>query len=695
MRNRWSESELLELVSTYPGLPRELAAKIYSSRLLAQEPSLILHGGGNTSIKAQGQNFFGEPLECLYVKASGFDLLSLTPEGIPALDLAALQRYQQVEGMDDQRMTNELRRHLLDPQAANPSIEALVHAFIPAKSVDHTHADAILTLCCQEGGKALLEVTLPGFVVVDYVEAGFPLAKAVQKALAANPKAKGLVLAWHGIITWGATAKESYDLMIEAVGLAEAKIKSLTQKPLPEASPEELEEAHKRLRWLSPLLRGLLSSVSGGKRWVLLPLIEAPVLGLVNRHLEALVSGPLTPDHLIRTKALPMALSDLDVVDPTLAKVRIKEALERYQKEYEAYYDRQVGRLDEKLDRFDSLPRMILVPGIGAIAVGPNARHGQIALDILRQTLVTKGQILGLGKTFKGLSEDHLFDMEYRGLQHYKLRHQTHLPMVGRVALVTGAAGAIGSGICHELAQEGAQVIFTDLAGENLERVGQMFLAQYPTQVFCHPMDVTSEASIQACFDAVISRYGGLDLLVINAGLAYVSKLEEMELARFQLLERVNVEGTLLMLKLGAKHLKNQGCGGDIVLVSTKNVFSPSASFGAYSATKAGAHQLARIASLELADADIRVNMVSPDGVFSDDDKVKSGLWATVGPDRMKARGLDEKGLERYYQDRNLLKARVTARHVGKAVLFFATRQTPTTGATIPVDGGLPDATPR
>jgi NAD(P)-dependent dehydrogenase (short-subunit alcohol dehydrogenase family) len=199
---------------------------------------------------------------------------------------------------------------------------------------------------------------------------------------------------------------------------------------------------------------------------------------------------------------------------------------------------------------------------------------------------------------------------------------------------------------------------------------------------------------VAAGFAAVARAWSGVDLVVVNAGLAHVSTLEEMDPEAFRRLERVNVEGTLLVLREAARLLRRQGTGGDVVLVSTKNVFAPGASFGAYSATKAAAHQLARIASLELAPLDVRVNMVAPDAVFGHGDR-RSGLWAAVGPDRMRARGLDEEGLEAYYRDRNLLKARVTARHVGRAVLFFAARQTPTTGATLPVDGGLPDATPR
>ncbi len=268
------------------------------------------------------------------------------------------------------------------------------------------------------------------------------------------------------------------------------------------------------------------------------------------------------------------------------------------------------------------------------------------------------------------------------------------LPLRNKVALVTGAAGAIGYGICRGLLEQGCHVAATDLAGEKLDRLVADLSPTAPDRMIGVPLDVTSKESVAAGFETVIRAWGGIDIVVINAGIAMVSPLQEIDLEAFRRLEKVNIEGTLLTLAATAHHFIRQGTGGDIVIISTKNVPSPGAGFGAYSATKAACHQLGRIASIELAPHGVRVNMVAPDGVFSEG-AFKSGLWEEVGPDRMRARGLDEQGLQEYYRNRNLLKARVTGRHVANAVLFFVTRQTPTTGATIPVDGGLPDATPR
>ncbi len=342
---------------------------------------------------------------------------------------------------------------------------------------------------------------------------------------------------------------------------------------------------------------------------------------------------------------------------------------------------------------FDPLPRVLLLPGLGAICSGKDAHAAGIARDITAHTLAVKARIAATG-TYEGLAESHLFEMEYHTLQHAKLGKRDELPLAREIALITGAAGAIGSAIAQGLLKSGCHVAVTDLAGQPLENLVADLKGTFGDHVLGVAMDVTDATSVAKGFEAIIKTWGGVDLVIVNAGIALVSSLAEMKLEAFQKLERVNTEGTLLTLAEAGRHFKYQGTGGDIVAVSTKNVFAPGAKFGAYSATKAASHQLARIASLEMAEIGVRVNMVAPDAVFSHGVR-RSGLWAEVGPDRMRARGLDEKGLEDYYQKRNLLKARVTAEHVANAVLFFATRQTPTTGATIPVDGGLPDSTPR
>ena len=702
MQNRWREEEATQYIARYAAQWGEaLALRTYTSRLLGEEEALVLHGGGNTSVKGAHTNRLGEKIPAIYVKASGHNMAAIEPAGFPGLDLEYLRKLRALAVLPDEAMMEELRTHLLSSKSPTPSVETLVHAFLPHQFIDHTHADAILTLTNQPNGEALIREALgESVMVLPYYRPGFKLAKAVAAAFEAQPPARGMVWLKHGITTWGATARESYEAMIELVSLAEAFIARRATKRLNVTSSTPLEAAQERATKVAPILRGLLAEKSEDpdrpfRRVILQPLITRQALDFVDstRGRELAQTPPLTSDHLIRTKAFPLWVDSPAYDDPARLREQLSQAVEEYSAQYHAYVERHAARMPEGLSQLDSLPRVVLLPGLGVLCTGKDARAARIARDITAHTLAVKASVAAMGG-YEGLPEDELFEMEYHTFQHAKLGSAGEPPLARQVAIITGAAGAIGSAIAEELLASGCHVALTDLPGAALESLAADLEARYPGQIIAAPMDVTSPASVAAAFDAAIRAWGGVDLIIVNAGIAMVSSLAEMKLEAFQKLERVNLEGTLTVLSEAARHFRVQGTGGDIVMVSTKNVFSPGPKFGAYSATKAGAHQLARIASLELAEIDVRVNMVAPDAIFSHGSR-KSGLWAEVGPDRMRARGLDEKGLEEYYRQRNLLKAAVTAAHVAKAVLFFATRQTPTTGATIPVDGGLPDATPR
>ncbi len=702
MDNRWSDNEASEHVAKYGDRWGEaVALRTYTSRLIGAEKGLVLHGGGNTSVKDTFVSVLGDRVPALFVKASGCDLAGIEPEEHCGLDLEHLRRLRALPELSDEAMVNELLTHRFSALGARPSIEALLHAFMSPKYIDHTHADAILALTNQQDAQRVVREALgDGVVVLDYVRPGFALAKAVAEAFESSPGSEGMVLMKHGLLTWGETARESFERTIGLVTKAEQYLSAKTRPHVRAAAVTPLAVAMERYLEVAPTLRGTLALPTEDadrpyRRFVIRPLITEDVLDLVdsNRGKEIALTPPLTADHLIRTKALPLWVDGPDYDDHRALRERISEAIAGYRERYEAYLERYSDRMGHGLTRFDSMPRVILMPGLGAVCVGTDVGGADVVRDITERTLAAKARIAAMG-SYEGLAEEHLFDMEYFSLQHAKLALGDEPLLRGSVAVVTGAAGAIGSAICQGLLENGCHVAATDIASDALNSLLEELKPDCADRIVGALVDVTDPGSVSTGFEAATEAWGGVDLVVVNAGIAHVSSLADMDPGAFRKLERVNVEGTLHVLSEAGRRFKVQGTGGDVVLISTKNVFAPGARFGAYSATKAAAHQLARIASLELAEMDVRVNMVSPDAVFSHGER-RSGLWAEVGPDRMRARGLDEKGLEEYYRGRNLLKAKVTATHVARAVLYFATRQTPTTGATIPVDGGLPDATPR
>jgi len=702
MQDRWSDDEACRFVAEYaPQWGEDLALRTYSSRLLGAEERLVLHGGGNTSVKSYATSVLGEQIPALYIKASGYNLADISPDGHSGVDLEFLKRLRVLQELSDVLIADQCRAHLFNPHAATPSLETLAHAFLPPKFIDHTHANAILALTNQtEGEKHVRQALGDSVLILDYVRAGFELAKAAAEAYESRPGSKAMVWMRHGLVTWGATAHESYQATIELVTRAEQYLAERATRPLVVQVSTPPSLAEQRLASVAPLVRGLLAVPSGDldrpwRRVIVQSLIDRETLDFVDsdRGKQIALTSPLTSDHLIRTKALPLWLDEPAYADPSKLRRQLSTALQDYATAYKAYVERYSARMPREIRAFDPSPRVLLLPGLGAISAGNDVHAAKVACDITAHTLAVKARVAAMG-TYQGLSESDLFDMEYQSFQYAKLGKSDELPLGREVGVITGAAGAIGSAIAEGLLKSGCHVAVSDLAGPPFEELAADLKRSFGDRVLAVPLDVTDAASVTRGFEAVIKMWGGVDLVVINAGRALVSSLEDMKLEGFRQLDRVNTEGALLMLSEAGRHFRYQGTGGDIVLVSTKNVFAPGASFGAYSATKAAAHQLARIASLEMAEIGVRVNMVSPDAVFSHGTR-KSGLWAEVGPDRMRARGLDEKGLEEYYQKRNLLKVRVTAEHVARAVLFFATRQTPTTGATLPVDGGLPEATPR
>ncbi len=695
MENRFSREDCASFEKRRPDCPGELAQRVYTSRLLGREQDLVLHGGGNTSLKLNVKNIVGEENEVLFVKGSGKDMASIEPDGFSQLFLEPLKKLRGLRSLTGEEMNNQLSIHRASGHSPNPSVEALLHAFLPHKCIDHTHADSILVLTNQARGEELVKEALgPKVAVLPYTMSGLPLAKAAAELYERNPDVEAMVIMHHGLFTFGENCKTAYDGMIEYVSMAEAYIRTRIQdRPLttPIQPFEPLKSRAAATARCAQAIRGACAyeEADGRRRRWCVEIRNAPDLidASLSEEAERICgSGVLTPDHAIRTKNKMVYIRSVPENDADLARV-VREAIEAYKADYLEYYHENAGREESAIEASDASPRLFLTAGLGLLALGASRSAARIAADIGEHAIRAMLRAFLVGH-YTPISDSHVFDMEYWSLQKKKLGGASPLDLEGQIAIVTGGGGAIGVGVADRLLDAGACVVIADIDEKRLETAHGLLAETHGDGRIDHLVfDVTDFPSVEKAFREISLRFGGVDIVVPNAGVAHVDTIENLDPARLDQVIAVNLTGTFTVMKAAIPIFRRQGTGGNIVLISTKNVFDPGAAFGAYSASKAGAHQLARIAALELAGLGVRVNMVSPDAVFGDE-RVSSGLWDLIGPDRMKSRGLDANGLKEYYRHRCLLKTQVLAEHVGAAVVFFAAESTPTTGASLPVDGG-------
>lgn len=439
MKNRWSDEEAKRSLDQFgPKYGEDLAIRTYSSRLLGAEPGLALHGGGNTSVKGTSVNILGETIPTIYVKASGSNLATIEPAGHTGLRLDFLRKLLALSDISDEQMIDQYRTQLIDPHAATPSVETLVHAILPAKFIDHTHAGVILALTNQANGRELIQEALgDDLIVLDYVEPGFRLAKAVAAAYSANTARRGMVWMWHGLITWGDTAREAYEAHIEFATKAEEYLARKSHRPLIVQVSTPLATAGECLSRVAPIVRGLLARPTGDGdqpygRVILRPLVNQQVLDFLDsdRGKEVALTPALTGDHLIRTKALPVWVDAPAYDDLDRLREQISRAVQDFAANYDAYFERHKERVPKGLARFDSLPRLVLMPGLGALCAGENVEAADIVRDITAHTLDIKAKVAAIG-AYVGLSEEHLFALEYRVVQHAKLKKE-ELPLDGQ-----------------------------------------------------------------------------------------------------------------------------------------------------------------------------------------------------------------------------------------------------------------------
>ena len=710
MNDRWLDEDAGAAIRRWGDVHgKDLALRLYTARLIGADPSLVLHGGGNVSLKGRTKTLLGDEIDVLFVKESGGDLATIEPAGMPGLDLSMLRRYRTLTSLGDEDMTRAVRSCLLDPSSPTPSIETFVHAFLPHQYVDHSHADAVLAVTNHANGRALsLEAMGERVAVIDYVRPGYELALAVAAAIEAHPEVVGLVLLHHGLITFGPDARTAYGRHVRLVSACEEFLTSRTRVAQPGMSTGasassggrssvDTDVAGERVVRVAPILRGLLARRTGDEDQPYdRPILEwrggAEILALAKSDAagELATGGPLTGDHLIRTKPRMMFIADPNWSDDNALRTQLTDAVDEFRRDYASY----VRRHGDLPDRCDMAPRVVLLPGAGLLAWGSTKRAARVAADIAEHTLTTKARAAALGD-YTPLSEDHLFDMEFRSQQQRKTGVAPTGVLAGQIVIISGAAGAIGSSVAEVCAEAGAHVVLSDVNEERLSSVTKRLAQRFGDDVVMSVVaDVTDEDSVRVAYENAVRHFGGVDVIVPNAGVAHVAAVAELDVSDFRRVMEINATGYLLFMQQGIAVLKRQGLGGHIVINASKNVFGPGKEFGAYSASKAAAHQLGKVAAIELAADQIRVNMINADAIFGDE-RTPSGLWASVGPKRAKVRGITEAELPEYYRGRNLLHARVTGRHVGNAVVFFASNATPTTGATLPVDGGVVDAFPR
>lgn len=688
MENRWSAEDVKDL--------DELDLLVYQSRLIGEEPSLVLWGGGNTSLKVTRTDFRGRQVKAMLVKGSGSDMKSVLRRDFPALRMDDILPLFELSRMSDDRMVEYLSHCVMDPGSPRPSIETLLHGFLPQSSVVHTHADAILSLTnTRNPHKVLAQVFGPNVIVLEYRRPGFLLSQEVAAAVLKQPGARGLVLLNHGLITWGATPQASYQAHVALISEAEQflKEKASAKVPFGGVKTPALGETDRRgvAGTVTPVLRSLISS-SPEKRVLVRFEDSADVLEFAGskkawRFAEA---GAATPDHMLSTKRTPLLV---EVSDPSYAgDVRrgLEAGVEQYRRAYTDWFNRHKQGLVEMRDPY---PRVVLVPGLGMWVAGKDTRGLNTVSDIYHHTISIMAGAHSVDE-YVSLPPKDAYDVEYWPLELYKL---SLLPpekeMTRRIALVTGAASGIGKAIAVRLAREGAQVSLVDVDADGLGKAVQEINTELgEDRCIGVTADVTDQEQVAGAFQRTVLAFGGLDVLVSNAGIAPTGTLDELALSDWQRSLDVNATAHLLVSQEAVRIMRAQGMGGSLIFVVTKNVTAPGAGFGAYSAAKAAEAQLARVLAIENGRYGIRSNIINPDSVFQD-----SKLWSEeLREQRAAAHGVAVSELEEFYVRRNILQDYITPRDVAEAALYLASdRSAKTTGCMITVDGGLSEAFPR
>jgi rhamnulose-1-phosphate aldolase/alcohol dehydrogenase len=685
MDSGWSDTEAQDFVSRYAarGVGEDLALRVYTTRLLGSDPRLVLHGGGNTSVKTMAKDMLGADVEVIHIKGSGWDMGAIEPAGLPAVRLAELRRLRALAKLSDEDMVNFQRVNLLDSKSPNPSVETLLHAFLPHKFIDHTHSTAVLALTDQPDGEALVRGVFGDRVAtVPYTIPGFALAKSVADVFDKNPKVEGLVLLQHGIFTVGDSARQAYDRMIEFVTLAEERLQHQRKKRVAAKLPSALAGVAE----IAPILRGAVAlekdALAGTvKRQVLCFRTSPAILDYVNGAEVARYSqiGVVTPDHTIRTKNWPLLLlvPEAGKLDAWRDDVRV--AVDGFVARYHDYFARNNEKSAVKKKELDPLPRVVLVPGVGLFGLGASAKDAAIAADIAENSVAVINDAEAIGE-YKSICEFDMFEVEYWSLEQAKLGKGSEKPLARQVAVITGGGSGIGAATARAFAAQGAEIAILDrdldAARATAKKIGGATLA-----LQC---DVTDPTSVRAAFDTVAAAFGGVDIVVSNAGAAWQGTIGAVADETLRKSFELNFFAHQSVAQNAVRIMQAQDTGGCLLFNTSKQAVNPGKDFGPYGLPKAATLFLVKQYALDHGKDGIRSNAVNAD-------RIRTGLLTgAMVAARSKARGVSETD----YMSGNLLRREVTADDVANAFVYLATA-TKTTAAVVTVDGGNIEASMR
>jgi rhamnose utilization protein RhaD (predicted bifunctional aldolase and dehydrogenase)/NAD(P)-dependent dehydrogenase (short-subunit alcohol dehydrogenase family) len=679
VQSRWVDGEATEAVERYAraGVNSDLAWRVYTTRLLGRDPRLVLHGGGNTSVKTRVTDLLGIETSVLCVKGSGWDMANIEPAGLPAVRLDPLRTLRGREALSDEDMVRLQRANLIDPAAPTPSVETLLHAFLPHKFVDHTHSTAVLSLVDQPNGEELCRETYDGRMgIVPYIMPGFALAKEAAHVFEASPDVEGLILLKHGIFTFGPDAREAYERMIEMVTLAEARLGRGRRSVF---ASMQLPQRAAALADVAPVVRGACSlrypAGDGTYRRLVLDFrTDDAILNFANGtdvHRYAR-GGVVTPDHTIRTKNWPLLTPAPGAERVDAFRHEVRQAVAGFISQYETYFARNNARVGGGRRMLDPLPRVVLVPGVGLFGLGRNKKDASVAADLAEAAIATITDAEAIGR-FESISEADMFDVEYWSLEQAKLSKEPEKPLAGQIAVITGAAGAIGSATARAFARAGAEVALLDIdaaaVGARAKEIGGAARA--------FECDVTDVDSVRRAFDQVCEAFGGVDIVVSNAGAAWQGRIGEVDEALIRKSFELNFFGHQRVAQNAVRIMLAQGMGGCLLFNASKQAVNPGPNFGPYGLAKAATLFLSRQYAVDYGADGIRSNAVNAD-------RIRSGLLTDEMIEaRSQARGVSTKE----YLSGNLLGREVTADDVAQAFLHQAL-QLKTTADVTTVDGG-------